>query len=196
MKKLFTLLFVAFAGVCACFAEDEIDETFVFVNEAGEVVKNDSVLTITGATETPSSFKYMLNSGLFVKNTSMGNAVCAIAYNVEELPSGAIQLCFPENCFLLEEPCYDVTGKGKLLGGETKDLQTEWMTSDYGTAKVTYQIMVYEDGPTLGSFVLVGTGPTVTVNYVCSETSAINDVVSGVAADEVARYSLDGRVLT
>lgn len=196
MKKLFTLLFAAFAVVCNCFAQEEIDETFQFVNSAGDVVKDGSEITLTELTKRP-MYGDIMKPDLFVKNTSKDNAICSIAYNVTDLSNGGVQLCFPENCIIIEEVGNGETGQGTLLPDEAKSLESEWIPLEYGTAKVKYQIKVYTSGLTPGSYIPAeNDGPSITVNFVYSENSGINDAVSGVAADEVARYSLDGRVLS
>lgn len=196
MKKIFTFLFAAMACSFTCMAqtEEEIDETFQFVDDEGNVVPNGSVVTATTATLHPEGY-YMIKPGFTIKNVSDDVAYCGIAYSIKDISNGVFQICFPQACVQQQQVGDYETGQGGLVAGENKDMQTEWCPLDYGTATVSYQVIVYASG-FAGNYIPVGEGPTVTVNFVYSDPAGVDGVTAAGDVKETARYSLDGRRLS
>lgn len=201
MKKIFTLaLGLLFATVpCLAQEEEEIDESCQFVYADGTPVANGATVTVKNyAEQDPFQGQTVMKSGLYVKNTSEDAVTLAVEINVEELPSGNVQLCFPTNCqnFGLGK---NETSKGVVKAdGTLYDLQTEWFASSYGTAKVTYKLKTYVFTGMHGltpSYDFNGDGPSVTVVYDYSENSTlgIHDVKDGALNGTTEYFDLQGR---
>lgn len=197
MKKIFTLTLSLFVAAVATFAqEEEIDETFQFVDSEGNVVADGSTLTITEYETHPFLGTIQMPTGLNVKNTTDEEAICGVEYVVDEISNGDFQICFPTNCITQKAPGTYETPSGSLAADEVKDLLSEWLPKDYGTATVSYRLMVYGSGLPGKPAVFNGYGPTVTVNFVYSDPAGVDGVTAAGDVKETARYSLDGRRLS
>lgn len=181
MKKIFTLALGLIFAAAPCFAqeeEEEIIEDCQFVYADGTVVPNGSTVTVTKAEEDPFTGKAELKSGLYVKNTLDEASNLSVEINVQTLPNGTIQLCFPVNCMQYGRGVSE-TSKGALKPGTVNDLQTEWFPEKYGTAKVTYTLKMYTvlgTGGLVPTYQFDGVGPKVTVIYQYADPSGIADV--------------------
>lgn len=203
MKKIFTLATCLFMGIMAGFADDDINKTFEFTYADGTVVENGATITAGDFETDPFTGQSMIKSGLYVHNTTDKRSYLAIEINVQSLPNGDVQLCFPSSCqnFPLGK---SETQKGGKNAGTSSDLQTEWLNiTSYGAARVSYRIVNYdyilvydEDDPTKIDYInsyyeFSGYGPSVTVNYVYSDPSGINSVKTS-ADTKATYYTLSG----
>lgn len=198
MKKIFTMATLLMAGFAAAFAQDDTDSPFQFVKADGTVVPNGSTVIANTLEDDGFGGGKQIKSGLYVKNTSEDAAVLSIGINVEQLDNGTIQLCFPVNCaqYGLGEK---ETSQGAKEGGEQSDLQTEWMPTAYGKAKVTYTIKNYEyigmgnEKPIpKPHYDYIGDGASVTVIYQYDDPAAISAVTAS-AAQTATYYDMTGR---
>lgn len=197
IKSLF-LAVALVAGMGNVYAQDEeIDETFQFVDKNGNVVPNGSEITVNEVEWAVPGVLCEIKTDLKVKNTSANEEYASMEFDVDELPNGRLDCCFPVTCSSVNETGkgYD-TQVGSVLAGDTKDMQTEWYptVNQYGTAKVTFRIKVYVHFGLTNTF--VGYGPSVTVNFVYADPAGINGVTADDNAAETARYTIGGRKLT
>lgn len=203
MKKLFTLCAAVVMGCMA--ASAQIDNTFQFVDKDGNVVADG---TTWHAYEKENDVFYgtMINSGLYVKNTTSETANCSVDFQVTQMEGGTFQICYPTNCIVAQAVMDEVksTGTGEQLANETKDLQSEWVVKPLladaettGTCTATIQLKVMnplEEGQFVNTFKAYG--PKITVVFHNDGTiDGIAGVEAGAGKEPVAYYSLDGRRL-
>ena len=188
MKKFFTLTLFLMTGAMAAWSQ--ADNTFRFVDKAGNEVPDGTELTIT-ETEDDGWGGVMMKTGLYIKSSQSGTVYGSMAYDVLEISSGAFQVCFPENCTSQSK-----TGEYETPAGtvKTEDIQAEWLPEAYGTAKVTLQPKTYKHNNITGNTTFVGYGPKITINFVYADPAGITDAGAESKA-EVTRYALDGRKL-
>lgn len=189
MKKIYFILACLFAGVATSYAD--IDETVVFtIGSGGEALEDGYTLTVSDVTEDELLGNY-INSGLYVKNTdSSVNNYLAIQWEVESLPSGFVQLCFPMTCDYGRETGTYTTGIGIIRAGEERSLQSEWCLDSYGTCTVTYTILLYNSSTDTTPS---AQGPSVTVNFVYSADAAVNVVENNAEEVSTEYFDLSGR---
>lgn len=200
MKKIFTLALSLFVATGITFAQEEIDETFQFINAKGEVVPDGSTITVTEV-EYGFTGKVKMLSGLSVKNTTDAVARCTLFCDVLEIQNGQFTACMFSSCTeplttvgQLETPQGVFKAAGDADKGDVAELdQAEWEPTAYGKATVVFQINVYDYFAETKKYVIRDDrGPRVTVNFVYSAPAGVNDVTSANAAKETARYGLDG----
>lgn len=205
MKKIFMALSLALLCAAPLFAqeeEEELDKTFRFVKADGTEVPDGSVLNLTEMEQSIFG-EWEINSGLYVENTSSTAEIIQVTMNVNSLSEeSAIKFCVLGNC-----SNYPSVGtyikSGVERAGNKDDLQLEWLaalaedeegeqTPLYGNASIT---MMIEHLDAAGKLVL-GTGPTITLNFTYADPAGIKDVDAKVAKTIVARYSANGQLLT
>ena len=219
MRKIFTLIAALFIG-SAAFAQ--VDNTFQFVDEEGNVVEDGSTWHAYERTE-DMAMGTMIHSGLYVKNTTGEDVGVSVDYEILDAPGGNFQICYPVSCITTTidaEGAYKGlknAGNDVHLADSTEDIQIEWIvynmfagtTSEVkGTCTVSLQLKrmnrtLVDDGGTPDdelddtySYSEAGKGPKITLVLHNDGTTA---GVSGVADTEqskpVAYYSIDGRRL-
>lgn len=129
MRKIFTLIAALFIG-SAAFAQ--VDNTFQFVDEEGNVVEDGSIWHAYEKTE-DMIFGTQIHSGLYVKNTTNEDAYVSVEYQFVEADSGLFQICYPAKCATIRIDTLSavpsqlfVNPAGLHLANETMDLATEW----------------------------------------------------------------------
>ena len=199
MKKIFTLALLLACGLPAAYAQNdnEVDETLQFVDAAGTVVPDGSVVNVTKAESDPFGDGVMLSAGLFVKNTTDEQVGTRATWKITDIPGGDIQFCYPTACLTHNEVGEYTTANGLLAGNEKKDLMTEWIPGEdvYGTASVVYQLYLLEYSMGLGKVNygdVIGYGPTITVNYIYPDPSGIREASSTTVNRVVERYNASG----
>lgn len=183
-KKIFTLLsFLTLTAVA--FAQD----TYVFADKDGNTIANGSTITCMDA-EDDGFGSVLVRSGLFIKNVAApSNYQVAIEANITQIDNGAVQLCFPTNCF-----SYNATGKyggtdKKSLGqGESQNIQTEWLPTAYGECVVEYNAKIFQGVFQKGTY-------TVTVHYVYADPAGVSTIAAS-NAQPVEHYDVSGRQTT
>ena len=166
MKKLFTLCALMLLGIGA-FAQ--VDETFQFIDEQGNVVPDGSVLTVTVIDE-----EGKMIVPLSVKNTSGARAAVSMYETIDAKPNGDWQTCAFGSCMILTETGY--SSKGFAEADYNANIETEWIPEEGGYASwtATLQIHVFDikTETVFGKPVekpgdnIIGYGPKVTVNFV------------------------------
>ena len=181
MKKLF-MLFVSFLALsAACWAQDEeLDETFVFVDEQGNVLPDGTVITVSAI-----NGEGQMVVPVKVRNVQGDKAAVSMYETIDALPNGEWQTCAFGNCMMLNATGY--SSKSITNGSDDTDIQTEWIPTPgkYASWSATLQIHVFNiitqskfgiTTEAAGSEV-IGYGPTVTLNFVYNENSASIDNV-------------------
>ena len=193
MKKIFTLLLFGLSlAVLPVMAQDEeeIDESYVFVDANGAVIPNGSVVVRDVLEQSPSG-EDMIASGIFVKNVSAPSTLfLRMHYEITQLDNGYYQLAFPISCNSWDTVGNYTTSEGLVDG--TLDIQSEWFPADDGVCEVVLMIeTVTRKSLFPPRYIHSGNGPTITVRFV--KSSSANDGSSYVKlADGVY---LDGKTL-
>lgn len=206
MKKIIMAMSLALLCAAPLFAqeeEEELDNTFRFVDKNGKEYPDGSVLNLTEL-ELSVFESWQINSGLYVENTSNTAENILVTMDVNSLSeNSSIQFCVLMNCSNYQA-VGTYTKSGIEKAGNKDDLMLEWMpafTEDevtgeqtplYGNASITMKI---EHLDAAGKFVQ-GTGPTITLNFTYADPSGIENVDAKTAKTEVCRYNANGQLLT
>jgi len=186
MKRFFTLLVSVFALAATGWAQDEgedLDQTFVFIDDQGNIVPDGSVITVAAIND-----EGQMVVPLKVKNVEGGGAAVSMYETIDALPNGGWQTCAFGNCMTLSATGY--SAKNIISGTDASDIQTEWMPEQgkYATWAATLQSHVFNIitktvfgmKQEVAGEEIIGYGPKVTVNFVYNSESAH---ISGTAAD-------------
>lgn len=186
MKRFFTLLVSVFALTATGWAQDEgedLDQTFVFVDDQGNIVPDGSVITVAAIND-----EGQMVVPLKVKNVEGDGAAVSMYETIDALPNGGWQTCAFGNCMTLSATGY--SAKNIISGTDASDIQTEWMPEQgkYATWTATLQIHVFNIitktvfgmKQEVAGEEIIGYGPKVTVNFVYNSESAH---ISSTAAD-------------
>ena len=178
--------------------EEELDESFIFVDEEGNEIANGSTVTFVGGKPNPITGKIQVDVEVSVKNTLPSAEYCSLHIVTTSLPSGSITSCFPINCTNNIPADYE-SDSGSLFSGETRGLLTEWIVVDgnYGTATLTLQLRHMEKfvTPTTTTYIPVGEGPTINVNLIYADPAAIDGIEGNDNTRIVARYNANGQIV-
>ena len=183
MKKIFTFLSLCLLSIAASAQE------YVFTDKEGNVFEDGAVINRSEVVD--DGFGGInLPGNLFVKNVNAEEGCqVAIEAQITKIDNGDLQLCFPTNCQSYSETgTYEPNGKATLAIGESKDLMTEWIPTEYGECTVTYSAKKYQG--------LSGEAcRSITVKYKYSNTQqnwwgyiSVNDAVNGVGVSAADTY--------
>jgi len=198
MKKLFAIA-VMMLGMVNTYAQ--VDGTFQFVDASGNVVADGSTVTFSEVEPgIPGLIADQIKFNLFVKNTLNEEAYVAARLVTEELPSGSVQFCFPEQCQNGELPKDYTSDGGTVSANEKKPLNSEWNLENgkYGTARFTLQILVMDRSGRAPKYEysLKANGPKITINCIYADPSGIADMESDKNATVISRYDSKGNKLS
>lgn len=178
--------------------EEELDESFIFVDKEGNEIADGSTVTFVGGKPNPFTGEVQVDVEVSVKNTLPSAEYCSLHIVTTSLPSGSITSCFPSLCTNNIPEDYE-SDSGSLFSGETRGLQTEWMVEDgkYGTATLTLQLRHMEKfvTPTTTTYIPVGEGPTINVNLIYADPAAIDGIEGNDNTRIVARYNANGQIV-
>ena len=194
MKRTFTLCL----SILACLAANAGDITdVVFADADGNIYEDGTTLTITEATENEfyddEEQMYIMDSGLYVYNTSENLRHVVLQYTVSEITRGSHSCCFPMTCVTTSSTGSYESDRGSVKAGKSVTMLTEWYTGGDGNCSATYTLQEYEYDSSTKTYTYLGEGPTITVNYVYG-TTGIKDVSS--TASNVVKteyYDITGR---
>lgn len=169
------------------------DFAYEFAMPDGTIVPDGSVLTITKAEEADDgSGDILMNSGLYAKNVD-GDAedLVRIAYTVQTMESGNMQICFPSACKNINAPSTGATNPGTMPSA-LHSIATEWFPTAYGkcTVKMNLETVV----KTTNGYVSIDDGPSITLQFVYADPASVGAAVS--VATPVAYYAISGQRLT
>lgn len=201
MKKILFMAMALFAGATASFAQlgTPVDHTFEFVDTTGTLVPDGSIINVTQVED--SHGLLLMNSGLFVNNTTGKVAYGSMQFIIESMPNGEIQHCWPGICNYYGQDYIEQKGNivlrdpARVDANVTKQsIQSEWSPEEgqYGTCTVSYQFKVYTIDKDF-NYTPKGDGPKVTVNYIYSNPNGINSNVASKQLKSIAYFDLSGR---
>ena len=179
----------------ASFALAQDSELVRFVDEAGNVYADGSVIDITeGKEDVFGDLEF--STGLYVENIAGEDVFVGSDYEIVSLPNGSFQFCFPQECVQQSKKGSYTTGQGKLGTDVKKSLQAEWFPEEkgYGTCSVTFQINLYTYNAITKKYNLDEHGPKVTVNMTYKDPASVKNVENEVKA--VARYNAAGQQIS
>ena len=189
MKNLFTLFIMLAMVSVSSFAQSET--SLQFADAEGNIIADGSVVYCT-TLEDDGWGGAIMPSGLYVKNTTDSEVVAGTEYTIVSMSSGSFQTCFPENCVSQSAVGTYQSNTGTISAGLLKNMQTEWLPDEAGTAIVEMQLLIYKYNSVTKKYTLKGRGPKVTLNF-SIEASAIEHLRSISKPQSVDYYSLDGR---
>ena len=169
------------------------DLAYEFATADGTIVPDGSIVTITTAHEADDgSGDIEMPTGLYAKNVDGDvDDLLRIAFDVQTMESGSMQICFPSACKNINTTGSGTTNPGKLAGN-LHSIATEWFPTAYGkcTAKLSLQTVV----KTINDYTVIDDGPTITLQFVYAAPASVSSSVS--VATPVAYYSLSGQRLS
>ena len=167
MKKFFTLLF----GLCLSIGSlqaQEIDESFVFMDEEGEIIPNGATV-VRNVVEPYDEVSDVIYSGISVLNVGGSTDYIKMTYVIERIDNGTYQICFPSTCNMQTVTGTYQTGVGQLMA-DLQDIQSEWFPVADGECIVTLTIELFtKQGLFPPSFVHKAFGPTITLHFIKGE---------------------------
>lgn len=195
MKKFFTLLF----GLCLSIGTlqaQEIDESFVFMDEEGEIIPNGATV-VCNVAEPYDDASEVIYSGISVLNVGGSTDYIKMTYVIERIDNGTYQNCFPSTCNMQTVTGTYQTGVGQLMA-DLQDIQSDWFPVADGECIVTLAIELFtKQGLFPPSYVHKAYGPSVTIRFVKS-SSASDDgfpylkLADGVYLDGTTLYICSG----
>lgn len=191
MKRIKNLFLTALFMVVAASASAQTDGTFQFVDKDGNVVPDGSTCTFDAKMDDDWGM-IMAHIDLFVKNTTADAAYVSAQVITVQMPSGELQVCFPNEC-ILPVPADCITNTGMMAAGEVKNLQSEWIPKKgkYGTATFTIQLRTMDGN----SKTVKAYGPKVTVNCVYADPTGINGVLTDDSNATINVYDATGKTV-
>ena len=167
MKKFFTFLF----GLCLSIGSlqaQEIDESFVFMDEEGEIIPNGATV-VRNVVESYDEVSEVIYSGISVLNVGGSTDYIKMTYVIERIDNGTYQICFPSTCNMQTQPDNYETGIGQLMA-DLQDIQSEWFPVADGECIVTLTIELFtKQGLFPPSYVHKAFGPTITLHFIKGE---------------------------
>ena len=164
MKKFFTLLF----GLCLSIGSlqaQEIDESFVFMVEEGEIIPNGATV-VRNVAEPYDDASEVIYSGISVLNVGGSTDYIKMTYVIERIDNGTYQICFPSTCNMQTVTGTYQTGVGQLMA-DLQDIQSEWFPVADGECIVTLTIELFtKQGLFPPSYVHKAFGPTITLHFI------------------------------
>ena len=202
MRKFLLFCLSLCVGTTVGYAQDdEVNHSFEFVTNAGDIIPHGSVYVINSVVseEDPETgeLTVMIPSDFMVKNVS-GTAtdLVRLANEITRIDNGSYMTCALGSCLPgRTEPGYFSSASGTIAPGATSgDLQTEWYPDAYGECDVELQIEMGEDLG-FGEFGFSDYGPKITVKFVYSDPVGVKDGICSRPAEIVGRYTLDGQAV-
>lgn len=196
MKKLFTLCTAFMLGIGA-FAQEEVDETFQFVDANGNVVANGTTIVINQIND-----EGQMAIPLSVRNVSGEKAAVSMFETIDALPNGIWQTCAFGNCMMLTETGY--SPKNVMAADYEGSIQTEWIPEEgqFAIWEATLQIHVFNIikqsrfgvVTEVAGNEIIGYGPKVTIRFEYKD--AVDTVVGDVNGDDAVNVADISAVIT
>ena len=166
MRKFFTLLLFGLSMLAWPAMAQEIDESYVFMDEEGNIIENGATV-VRNVVESFDEVSDVIYSGISVLNLG-GSTTDHIKMNyvINRIDNGTYQICFPTTCNMQTEVGVYETGIGQLMG-DLQDIQSEWFPVADGECVVTLTIEIFTKmdffPPT---YIHKADGPTITLRVV------------------------------
>ena len=181
MRKFFTLLLFGMSMLAWPAMAQEIDESYVFMDEEGNIIENGATV-VRNVVESFDEVSDVIYSGISVLNLG-GSTTDHIKMNyvINRIDNGTYQICFPTTCNMQTEVGVYETGIGQLMG-DLQDIQSEWFPVADGECVVTLTIEIYTKmGLFPPTYIHKADGPTITLRFV--KGNVIEPIVGDVNGD-------------
>ena len=181
MRKFFTLLLFGLSMLAWPAMAQEIDESYVFMDEEGNIIENGATV-VRNVVESFDEVSDVIYSGISVLNLG-GSTTDHIKMNyvINRIDNGTYQICFPTTCNMQTEVGVYETGIGQLMG-DLQDIQSEWFPIADGECVVTLKIEIYTKmGLFPPTYIHKADGPTITLRFV--KGNVIEPIVGDVNGD-------------
>lgn len=170
------------------------DFMFEFAKPDGTIIPDGSVVEVTAfeKEEDPGTGEVfvMMNSGLFARRTNASESQeVRMAYTVERMDNGDMQICFPSVCSKVSSVASGATKPGTLFS-TNQPLATEWFPTEYGTCTLKARLEAVE-ATSGGNYKTVDAGPTITIRFVYADPAHVT--ATAMIASPVAYYTLGGQ---
>ena len=181
MRKFFTLLLFGLSMLAWPAMAQEIDESYVFMDEEGNIIENGATV-VRNVVESFDEVSDVIYSGISVLNLG-GSTTDHIKMNyvINRIDNGTYQICFPTTCNMQTEVGVYETGIGQLMG-DLQDIQSEWFPIADGECVVTLKIEIYTKmGLFPPTYIHKADGPTITLRFV--KGNVVEPIVGDVNGD-------------
>jgi hypothetical protein len=181
MRKFFTLLLFGLSMLAWPAMAQEIDESYVFMDEEGNIIENGATV-VRNVVESFDEVSDVIYSGISVLNLG-GSTTDHIKMNyvINRIDNGTYQICFPTTCNMQTEAGVYETGIGQLMG-DLQDIQSEWFPVADGECVVTLTIEIFTKmGFFPPTYIHKADGPTITLRFV--KGNVIEPIVGDVNGD-------------
>ena len=181
MRKFLTLLLFGLSMLAWPAMAQEIDESYVFMDEEGNIIENGATV-VRNVVESFDEVSDVIYSGISVLNLG-GSTTDHIKMNyvINRIDNGTYQICFPTTCNMQTEVGVYETGIGQLMG-DLQDIQSEWFPVADGECVVTLTIEIFTKmGFFPPTYIHKADGPTITLRFV--KGNVIEPIVGDVNGD-------------
>lgn len=181
MRKFFTLLLFGLSMLAWPAMAQEIDESYVFMDEEGNIIENGATV-VRNVVESFDEVSDVIYSGISVLNLGGSTSdYIKMIYVIDRIDNGTYQICFPTTCNMQTEAGVYETGIGQLMG-DLQDIQSEWFPIADGECVVTLKIEIYTKmGLFPPTYIHKADGPTITLRFV--KGNVIEPIVGDVNGD-------------
>ena len=173
MKKTF-LLTAGLAMLSLMSWGQTKSSAFCFIQADGTEIPDGTTVEVSAVKNSRYEGDY-IDSGISIKNKSGKDGGCAVGFQIKELPSGSIGICFNGRCKSYETPT-DVaaTATQPAASGHPIALETKWVlgSKQKGTALVKVSL---QDVEITGrdNFTVKQEGPSITIKFVYGDATAV-----------------------
>ena len=182
MKRIFTFLMFAMALLAWPIQAQEIDESYMFMDEDGNIIENGATIT-RNVVEAYDEGVDVIYSGISVINLTGSTDYLSVHYVIERIDNGSYQICFPTTCNTQDEVGSYETASG-LLMGDVQNIESEWFPVADGECVVTLTIELFSKmGLFPPTYVHKGWGPTITLRFVKGDAPGPEPIVGDVNGD-------------
>ena len=181
MRKFFTLLLFGLSMLAWPAMAQEIDESYVFMDEEGNIIENGATV-VRNVVESFDEVSDVIYSGISVLNLGGSTSdYIKMIYVIDRIDNGTYQICFPTTCNMQTEVGVYETGIGQLMG-DLQDIQSEWFPIADGECVVTLKIEIFTKmGFFPPTYIHKADGPTITLRFV--KGNVIEPIVGDVNGD-------------
>ena len=168
MRKIFTFLLFGLSLLAwpALSLAQEIDESFVFVDEEGEFIANGATV-IRNVVEQYDDETEVINANIYVMNLVGSQDYVKMIYDIQRIDNGFYQICYPASCTPPQtEAGHYETELGQPMS-DFQDIASEWFPVADGECVVKMTLELFSrQGFFPPSYVHKAYGPTITVRFV------------------------------
>ena len=166
MRRIFTTLLLFGLSLLTLPAlAQEIDESFVFMDEEGEIIGNGTTV-VRNVTEQYDEGIEVIYSGISVLNMVGSTDYLKMIYEIQRIDNGTYQICFPTTCNMKTQVGTYETGIGELMS-DLQDIQSEWFPTADGECIVKLTIELFtKQGLFPPSYNHKAYGPSITLRFV------------------------------